>query len=64
MPRYFFVATIGLYAILPTYYLMEIILYCHKVGCGHVWTYTGEKTYPAWVTCPSCLNKVKLPEVI
>ena len=54
----------GIYAYLPTTYLMEITLYCHKEGCEYKWTYTGDKRYPAWVTCPNCLNKVKLPEVI
>ena len=37
-------------------------LKCTKEECEYEWNYTGKKHYPGWVTCPYCLNKVKLPK--
>ena len=36
-----------------------IEMICKK--CSHEWTYTGKKTYPAWINCPSChaMNRVR-----
>ena len=42
---------------------MAIKLQCNNQECNWKWTYRGKKTYPAWVTCPNCLYKVKLPKV-
>lgn len=38
-------------------------LKCHNPECNWTWNYTGKKTYPAWVACPNCLRRVKLPKL-
>ena len=38
-------------------------LNCPNGECNWHWNYRGKKHYPAWVTCPNCLHKVKLPKV-
>jgi len=38
-------------------------LQCMNKECNWTWTYRGKKKYPAYVTCPNCLHKVKLPRL-
>jgi len=37
---------------------------CPNKECNWTWTYHGKKKYPAWVSCPNCLHKVKLPHEV
>jgi hypothetical protein len=37
-------------------------LQCRKEGCNWTWNYKGKKHYPAYVSCPNCLSKVRLPK--
>ena len=37
-------------------------LQCPNKECNWTWNYHGKRTYPAWVTCPNCLGRVKIPK--
>ena len=39
-------------------------LHCPNKECNWTWDYHGKRRYPAWVTCPNCLGRVKLPKMM
>ncbi len=43
---------------------MSMMIECPNPNCKRKpWDYTGKKRFPAYIACPDCLRRIKLPDV-